>query len=220
MIELKNAAGSAKCEYKSLDGRVLLSCCDSYPMISASLKEGITYGVISDFSEGSWGLVKNISEEGELWNGTIELNGKTADNSALRMISCSVGSIPEKCPARTTIRSYINKSIKKKETDMTFEDLKEKFYISDGRLDRRINLIGVEIWRFSLLAGFLQKKKIFSFPWLSPHHVFWGTKYSAPILDFLKSQGKIILIPTNRIDIAQTLCDEFIDIRYETLFPN
>ena len=110
------------------------------------------------------------------------------------------------------MRSYIEKYLDKNKIDFSLQDLQQMFSISDARIDRALCGIGIEIWKFSFLAGFLQSKKIFSFPWLNSNHLFWNMDFSL-IFDTIKSFAGIILIPTYQFERVSSICDEIIDLR-------
>lgn len=233
-IDFKPLFGSADCSYS------LYTCKDSFPEFSLTLESGKIYGFISDFCAGSWGAVNCIAGKGWLSTETKiyldnnpiidypynfpysctfkkcnELNMKC--NKKLRDISCIITEIvfPYKpfLKKHLTARNCIQYAIDRKLTKYSFNEIKEIFYFSEGtpvpRYDRYLKYTSGEIFQITLAINYVLGKKIFCFPWLGTREI-GRIDGLLPIINFLKKEDKIILIPSSQYEKLKDICDNFV----------
>ena len=83
--------------------------------------------------------------------------------------------------------------------------------MSDERFEYPLNEVSGEIWFISAAIQFALGKDIFCFPWLNMYDIsYFNTMCELGIIDFLRGNGKIVLLPTNQKRIAKKLCDHTI----------
>ena len=195
-----------------------MSCWDAFPEISCTLEEGNCYGLISDFACGSWGFARTLAGYGKLMSGRIIISNQEITGKELRLISCLVGELPgdaSRCK-RSKMVKYIEAAIKKNNySGYRLDELLDIFEIAKTRMHRPLSGIGCEIWRFSMLAGYLAKKSLYVFPWMNEGNLVWIEKLSH-IIHFLQQQGNTILLPTYHLDEVRSNCDAIIDWRLKS----
>ena len=91
--------------------------------------------------------------------------------------------------------------------------------MSDERFERPIAYISGEIWLASLAIGFSLQKDIFSFPWLGERDIgIFKTIKQLGIIDFLKKNRKIILVPSSQKGVLLNNCDASIVFKNRQVF--
>lgn len=211
--------GHANCVHKSIDGSTLISCSDPFRSITYEFNSEKIYGIVSDFSDGCWGLVYTLAGYGEIMDGNISIDNSTVSEEQLKYFSCLVGEpLPSKY-LRISTDKIIRKFIKTANIDENSSELQQIFLLSKERFNRPIAYTEVEIWKISLLYGYLTRKRIFCFPWMSEGRLYEIDCYQS-ILEFLKRKDGIIFIPTSHYDAVYKYCDKIIDWRLSTLKKN
>lgn len=191
---------------------------EGFLKITYQFKKGNVYGIVSDFGCGSWGLVTCIGGRGEnYFTGKIMLNGYEILAQELSVYSAFLTEkiIPEiNCIENLgSAKECIQKALDVSGQKYTVEDIKSIFHLSDERFDRPLDCVSGEIWIISMAIQFALGKEIFCFPWLNMQYIskFIGM-CELGIIDFLRSTGKIVLIPTSQKKIVKKYCDHVISL--------
>ena len=88
---------------------------------------------------------------------------------------------------------------------------KDIFCLSDGRFKRPLSEVSGEIWLISLAVNFALGKDIFCYPWLNQLDIErFKTAYEHNVIDFLKKENKIIIVPSSQKKILRRYCDHMI----------
>ena len=209
-IELINFSGVSNCRFSAY------SCTESFPPVDYTFEKGKTYCIISDFGCGSWGLSNCLGGDGSITCGEILVNGATSRLDDLIKYSCFVSSLRvygmKIKPKKDSIRICIERALKNNRL-FCVNDIKRIFCLSDERFERPIAYTGGETWLASLAIGFSLQKDIFCFPWLSERNIeiFKMTKRMG-IIDCLKNNNKIVIIPSSQKDTLINCCDASIVI--------
>ena len=206
-IRLENFQDQAECRSYVYQSR------ESFLQCSCRLLPGNSYGVISDYGYGGWGLVTCIGGRGsEYYNGGIYLNGKKISPRELSQYSCF---IPENI--FPTINSEhdlmtplacIEKALFVSGEPYTVSEIKDIFKLSDNRFSRPLEHVSGEIWQISAAVNFALGKEIFCYPRLNEHDIFrYQVACEIGVIDYLKKKGKIILVPSSQGRALRKLCD-------------
>ena len=194
----------------------LYSVRESFLKCSFKLTCGNTYGVISDFGCGSWGLVACLAGRGtENHCGKIFIDDKQVPFTELLSHSCFITESDffgtDTAYSELTTRQCIEKALDISKLPYSVSEIKEIFCLSDGRFDRAVKCVSGEIWLISAAVNFSLGKDIFCYPWLNEIDIGrFETAYELGILDFLKSKDKIILVPSSQGKVLRKLCDHTI----------
>lgn len=207
IIEMKNFMGSASCNY------VMYSCNDSFPISNFTLYTGNVYGIISDFCNGSWALSECIGGFSDDCQGEVLINGTKSIFKNIQYESCH---IPESDYEKDinmgnefSVKNFLERLKKDGKLILEPEEYKRIFGISDERYDRSIKKVSGEIWRISFLINFLLNKNIFCLPWIGEREKN-RILCCKNIFEFLRSNNKLILLPTNQDKVFNDICDKFI----------
>ncbi len=209
-IDLINYRSSAICKTENRCDM------DAFPFVTYQFKKGNVYGLISDFGDGSWGLATCIGGRGSKeYDGKILLNNAEIPPQNLSEYSAF---IREKVISKVNFadnlgsaRECIQNALKISGLNCSVDDIKSLFKLTDSRFDRTLDCVSGEIWQISMAIQFALGKDIFCFPWLNIREFsrFEGMCEEG-IISFLKSENKIILVPTSRKKEAKKLCDRII----------
>jgi hypothetical protein len=91
------------------------------------------------------------------------------------------------------------------------------FDLSEDRFERRLDRVGIEIWRISIAIGFAENRKIFCFPWLNMHSVSYIESY-IKYIEILKKHGAIVLAPSSQEAVLRRFCDGLLLFRYDGVY--
>lgn len=190
-----------------------MSCKESFLETTYTFMKGNVYGLISDFGCGSWALATCLGGCGDdCETGEIRINGQAAVTHQLQQYSAFIPeeSFTEKpfVDSRRTVRECIQNALTKSRMNLSVNEIKDMFHLSDARFDRTLDCISGEIWLASLAIQFSSGKDIFCFPWMNAVSIsrIVGL-YRMGILYALKKNGKIVLIPTNQKRAVRHCCD-------------
>jgi ABC-type sugar transport system ATPase subunit len=180
---------------------------------SLTLESGKAYAFISDFCYGSWGAVNCIGG-----NGDVDVNSKICIDSnkvhieKLQKISCyitEISNLKSVFLGNQTPKNCIQYAIRKKLTNHSLSDIKELFSLTNERFNRPLKYVSGEIFPISLAINYALGKKIFCFPWLGELEIN-RIESLLPIINFLKSEDRIILIPSSQYERLEKICDRFV----------
>jgi hypothetical protein len=214
-IKVENLSSTSNCEYYS-QGKMWDSCVQ----INAKFQAGKSYGIIGDFRTGGWALSYALCGKEKPDKGEIKVNNITVDNEYLKIISCYVGehtknkfNILNRMPVNRIIEEGLkhNRRIEK-----STEDIRNLFNISKERFNRKIIYMSHEFWKASMAIGYVWGKSLFCFPWLNNEELRRFLPVFKPGIDFLKSEGAIIIIPTSSHDNLNPIIE--VDIKIVGLF--
>lgn len=209
LIILKDFSGSAECNY------VLYNCKDAFPQFSCKLKGGNLYAFISDFCYGSWGASEAIGGRAESYSGEIKYNGKVMSMDDLKVLSAFIAEdkfFPEIPIDREfmSCKTCLEYGIGLGNSRYSLEELKQIFELDNGRYSRPFkNNVSGDIWKFTIVINYVLGKELFCFPWMgeiNKNRVEGVLKY----ISFLKSEGKIIIIPTSQERYIKKYCDYYL----------
>lgn len=205
-IQLTKFQDSADCR------SILHSSKEGFFEISYHFHGGNIYGLISDYGCGSWGLATCLGGRCYDPRGTIHVNNKKSGCKDLLDISCFISENRihgvNDDDVSMTVRECIDRALKTSGIPYTCQEIKDLFYLSDGRFDRSIGQTSGEIWIISAAVGFAANKKVFCFPWLNERELFRAkVMFDLGVFELLKREGKLVLIPTSHEKEIKKYCD-------------
>ena len=206
-IRAEQYQDSADCRALTYQGKEgFLSC-------SFRLEAGHLYGVASDFGCGSWGLVTCLGGRGEPeYRGKFWINERPA---APRRLADHAGFVTEHLfpgvnteQDPLTPRECIQRAVKLGNCTYSPEEIRAAFRLSEARFDRVLTQVSGEIWLISLAVHFALGKDLFCFPWLNEWNITrLEVVAEGGVIDFLRSSGKIILVPSSQRRKLRRYCD-------------
>jgi len=204
-IQLKNFQDEPECR------SILFASKESFMEINYTFVGGHTYGFISDFGCGSWGLVTCLGGRCKAPTGEVILDGRAVDCSELSNYSCFISEkVFEGINTADNLLSTkesVEKALRISNLPYSTQEIKAMFNLSDGRFERNLNYVSGEIWTISVAIGFAQGKEIFCFPWLNERDI---SRLEGPHISILKKNNKIVLIPSSQKRPVKKTCDEIL----------
>ena len=202
-LQLNNFQDGANCK------SILFTSKESFVRVTHRFLGGNAYGFISDFGCGSWGLVTCLGGRCENPDGEVLLNAQPIACSELLKYSCFISENVfngiNTSDNLLSAKECIEKALQISKISYSVQEIKIMFGLSDERFERNLNYVSGEIWRISMAVGFAYGKDIFCFPWLNERDV---DRLYQPLINILKKNGKIILIPSSQKKPLKKICDE------------
>lgn len=209
-VRVENFAGLVECSTNTF------SSVESFLSVNYEFLSGKTYGIISDFGCGSWGLANAVTGHGR-WEvqSKVFINNRLSTKEELRSISGNVldpiwyGFFDDK--SKCTVRNCIEYSLYLSQRKYTHNEIKDIFCLSDARYNRTMEFVSGEIWNISLAVLFALGKHIIAYPWLNAigaRRILLLQKQG--IIDFLERQGIILLFPSSQKSIIRRCCNNYI----------
>lgn len=185
---------------------------DAFMQITYKFVPGHCYGISSDFGCGSWGIASCIGgRNSEHYTGKVLLGEKEINPRILSQYSCFIGENTfDKIDLNfnNTPRLCIEQALSLSKLPYTSDQIKQMFYLSNGRFDRDINYISGEIWTVSMAINFSLGKKIYCYPWLNEADIErFKFAYESGIIDRIKKTGGIIIVPSSQKKCLKKCCD-------------
>ena len=189
---------------------------ETFLPINYELNKGNVYGFISDFGCGSWGVTTCLGGRStKNYSGKVLLNNTEIQASQLSSYSCF---ITEKIfpninshDNMMTPKTCIEKALAISGQTFSVGQIKDIFCLSDGRFERPLSEASGEVWLISLAVNFALGKDIFCYPWLNQLDIArFKTAYEHNVIDFLKNENKIIIVPSSQKKILRRYCDHMI----------
>ncbi|WP_163951038.1 hypothetical protein [Paenibacillus sp. SYP-B3998] len=173
---------------------------------------GHAYGIISDCGAGGWGLSYALSGLGSILSGEAKLNNTLLNQEMLKALSCYVGEDTQP----TNIFGKKSSSVKKQllrgsrliEGQLELDSIIHQFGLPIEKLDNLIKHIGNDRWNATAAIGFAQNKKIYCFPWLNKDWIHKLRPRLERILEVIKNDGGIVIIPTSRPENLLDMVDK------------
>ena len=195
-----------------------LACRDAFPPINRLLEGGRIYGLRSDIRGGAWALSWALGGRSKQSSGEVLLDGVPVSNKDLSARSCFIGEpyFPSinSCLFPGTVRSCLLKALKTGRTGLPLDELTEKFCLTPERFDRSPTRVQhPQSWYLSAAVGFAAGKEVFCFPYLPDDTLRTVERmHEFGVLDFLRRNEKIVLLPSVHRERLASVCDEVIDI--------
>lgn len=198
---------------------------EHFHYITTDFKAGNVYCIDCGLGYGGWGVSWAMTGQYSLTQnkgkGVIKVDGVEIPHHKLKEFGCSVGltGYEGTFSAKKSVRKLLTKTIAKNPRFSSIKELQDIFKLAESRLDRGISCYSGERWRASLALGFGAGKKVYGFPWLKPEFVgTYKDLWMKEMIGFLKSEGCIIIIPTNYQDSFSDLFDKVLRFEKTTGF--
>ena len=209
---IKNFYVDTECEF-GIVGKVRCIC----ENVSYTFKTGV-YALTGEINMGGWALSYTLTPNKKSYiylnphtNTEYFFNGNNLPLEKIQELSIYVGEVPKKkilnYNRNNTIKSIVEKSLKKNNSKYTVDEIQQMFKITNERFNRSILQSGYEVFRMSAAVGLANNKKIFCFPWLDYH--FYQDYYELfkNICLTLKEQDCIVLVPATTAQILNGIYD-------------
>ncbi len=209
-IRVENFAGLAECSTDTF------SSVESFPPVNYEFLSGKTYGIISDFGCGGWGLANAITGNGR-WEtqSKVYIDKRLSTKEELKLLSGNIldpiwyNFFDDK--SKCTVHNCIEYALFAGHQKYTHSEIKDIFCLSNARYNRTMDFVSGEIWSISLAILFALGKHIIAYPWLNAidaRKILFLQKQG--IIDFLEKQGTLLLLPSSQKSIISKCCNNYI----------
>ncbi len=126
---------------------------------------------------------------------TVTVNNHIVDLERFWPCSCYMDEIYPLFASKRTVEHQVLKGIKKNGFKETPEEIREMFHIDKNRFMRPLSGVGNEKFRCMAAIGYVNRKEVFCFPWLSRRRFDGFHKHMEDLFDILCSLEKILIVP-------------------------
>lgn len=190
------------------------------PFYNFTFHTGI-YVVECDCFDGGWALSILLTGRDDVDRGDILVNNDKVSSESLRKTySCMVGDESELRRfgfMHMTIKEQIKYGVRRRRSyGNSYDQIVEKFSLSDSVLNRRIVNVGTERWRASMAIGYANGKIIYCLPWMNAQG-FKSINCWSECLPLLVSSGAIVIIPTTTHDCVKDILRDYKSIKLKDI---
>lgn len=190
-ITIENFEGYFYCH--SYFGSYHLTC----DRFSYKFEHGITI-LYGDIDCGGWGVSCGISQkQKDIVLSSEEIIAEMNDTPCdLEKIYTHAWYMDQSF-GRKTVEKLVNQGLKKTNSNISAENIREIFQISSDRFQLPIQQVGNERFRCVAAIGYAFSKSIYCFPWISKKMVEYYGKNLIDVLEILEKLKQIVILPTN-----------------------
>jgi len=191
------------------------STIDDIVGLHCSFFSGKAYGIIGECGSGGWGLSSVLTGRDTQPTQKILINEKEYFQEDLKQFGWYVGDGIEKkylFGKEKSVLEQIKFGVKSHNSEISVDEIVQKFHLSKDRLDMKLSNLSWEKWRASTAIGYALQRKIFCFPWLNTAQVndlILNTGLHIYI-DILKKEGATIIVPTEKKEALEGIVDEYV----------
>ena len=176
---------------------------------------GRSYGLISEYQQGCMYLSYLIGGQIKFEDGLeIYLDDSKINPKELDDISWNLEPSYEKYKD-LVVRKAIEKALKNRSAEESFEQLAESFRLTPERYLRKLNQLSGERWSASAAVGYASGKKIFYAPYEASNFYSSNARLKS-MIDYLTSQDCMVLLPVGSDMYIKQCVDQCIYIEQKT----
>ena len=181
-----------------------------------TFESGKIYALISEYQQGcmylSYLLGGNIAFEDGL---AVYMDGTEIKNGDLKEISWNLEPLDEPYKNKM-VRKSIERALKGSGRTEAFEQIADKFYLTESRYDRKLKYLSGERWRATAALGYALGKKIFYAPYCPSNFYYeMGRSNMFKVFEFLSGRDCLVVLPVGSDVYLKSCVDECIYIKQE-----
>lgn len=173
--------------------------------LTYDFKPGV-YALSGEIDSGGWAFAaslypqnpKNIimfPEETALY-----YMGKPVSMKEIQKHACNLDGIPSNKLSgilQSSVKSRIEKGLRKNHLDYTVAEICEMFFIDPDRIDQPIQYVSGHLFCCNAAINFINGKTIYCFPWLSKKMYNYYEIRVEKICEILSDLGKLVFLPVS-----------------------
>ncbi|MCI8332147.1 MAG: hypothetical protein HFE78_04925 [Clostridiales bacterium] len=180
-----------------------------------SFESGKAYGIISEYQQGCMYLSYLMGGKIDFDNLQIYIDEEKITKEILYSMSWNLEPLHEKFKNKT-VKKSIEKMLKESICEDSFDNIAEKFILTEPRYDRRFSQLSGERWRASAALGYAAGKKIFYAPYESSEFYYHMSHQGfVKVLRNLTNSGAMVFLPAGSDIFIKHIVDECIYISRE-----
>lgn len=193
---------------------------DIFKYSDFSFNSGKTYGIISEYGQGCMYLSYLLGGRVEFNNLQISINDKKVVKEDLDSISWNLEPLKEKYK-NEIVKKSIDKALRESSREESFDQIAEKFLLTESRYSRRFMQLSGERWRASAALGYAKEKKIFYTSYETSEFYYQMLQNGLlKALRNLRDDGAIVLLTAGSDVVLKHIVDECIYLDREYDFEN
>jgi len=188
---------------------------DSWRYENISLKSGKIYGLIGEYGQGPMYLSYLLGGKVDFGDLRLFCGGQELSRDELEQTGWNLEPSNEKY-RNASVRKSIEKALLKNQRAESFDEIAEKFMLSENHYNMKLFQLSGERWRVSAALGYANRKKIFYAPYMSSK--FYYQMCLSGLLKVLKTltaDGAIVLLPAGSDEFLKHIADECIYTNHE-----
>lgn len=191
------------------------------PIFSYRFHPGV-YALTGQIDNGGWAFTYSLTPINDAdvrmdGNSNIVLNKQPLSLQQLRAISHYLGQFDDSI-GQLSADQLLRKFQKNGVISLTAGEIQEKFKLTEARWSRPLSATGNEIWRITAALGFVQKKKIFCFPWMTNRQLQSQLNTISYLGKVLSENNCYVLLPVENEDLVKEVVTDVIDLSYAQLY--
>lgn len=158
-----------------------------------------------DIDSGNWGvsyllsmLKYDMSESNLFPPLTAVVNDEKISLDQLWEYTCYMDKMYPLFASKETVERLVLKGVEENNILSSAEDIRKLFHIDRQRFERPITGFGNEIFKAMAAIGYVNKKEVYCFPWLSKMRFDAFHGHMPDLLNILESLKKIVILPIGR----------------------
>ncbi len=177
------------------------------------LESGKIYGFVGEYGQGNMYLSYLLGGKIDFGNLRLFCNDTEISKNDLSAVSWNLE--PSNEPYKNSVvRKSIEKAIKKNALKENFEDVADKFLLTEPRYGRKLRALSGERWRASAALGYASRKKIFYAPYNTSRFYYHMCQTGLlKVLKELTDSGAMVFLPVGSDDFIKHIADECIYIK-------
>lgn len=177
-------------------------------------EKGKMYGIFGERGEGGGGLTWLLSGRAAIQDENVTVFGKKYKKGERVEEGWYMSEgIPD---INKSVRKQISIALKRSKSELSVQDIIDKFHLSEERLDLKVKNYSWEVWRVSAAIGYALGKKIFCFPSMATlmvHDLITNAGFFIYV-EKLKREGGILLLPSSDKKVLEAVSDEIIELNH------
>lgn len=175
-------------------------------------EKGKMYGIYGERGEGGGGLTWLLSGRGIIQDENVTVFGRRykKGKSVQEGWYMSEG-IPN---INKSARKQISIALKRSKSELSVQNIVDKFHLTEERLDLKLENYSWEVWRVSAAIGYALGKQIFCFPSMATlmvRDLITNAGFFIYV-EKLKREGGILLLPSSNKNVLEAVSDEIIEL--------
>ena len=183
---------------------------DSWRFRDIELESGKIYGIVGEYGQGPMYISYLLGGRIDFGDLRLFCNDYELSQKDLQEISWNLEPSKEKY-RNAIVKKDIEKALSKNKCKEDFNQIAEKFILTEPRYDRKLFQLSGERWRATAALGYAHRKKIYFAPY--KYSKFYYDMCLSGLLKVLKelaADGAIVLLPAGSDEFLKHIVDECI----------
>ncbi|MCM1112414.1 MAG: hypothetical protein NC399_04085 [Muribaculum sp.] len=192
---------------------------DTWRYRDLEFESGKIYALVSEYGQGCMYLSHLLGGKVDFGRLRIYIDKNEVHRKDLEAISWNLEPSEESYRS-AIVKKSIEKALSRKKSDEKFEDIQQRFLLTEQRLDRRLFQLSGERWRACAALGYANGRKIFFSPYkTSSFYYDMCLSGLVKVLRELTESGAVVFLAAGTDGFVKHIVDEciYLDLDREFL---